>query len=79
MKSAVHISEGFKRLSIVVGVLTSIGFFSFIAITEGINNEEWVIVIIVSLVLGIAALFTMLLIVWTIKWVIEGFSSPSSR
>ena len=75
MKSAVRIPEGLKRLSIVVGIITSIGFFSFVAITEEINNEAWVIVIIVSLVLGIAAF----LIVWAIKWVIEGFSSPSPR
>lgn len=84
-----RVSEGYKRLSIVVGALTGIGFFSFMAATERVERfsvpraridaDDWFLLTIASLVLGIAGLFATRLAVWAIKWVIEGFSDPSPR
>jgi hypothetical protein len=84
-----RVSEGHKRLSIVLGTLTGIGYFSFMVATERVGRlsvpraysdaDDWFILTIVSLVLGIAGLFATRLAVWAIKWVIEGFSNPSPR
>ena len=75
-----RVSEGFKRLSITVGALTGIGYFSFIAATERVgrfSGDDWFILIFTSLGLGIAGLIATRLIVWAIKWVMEGFTGPS--
>ena len=72
-----RVSEGFERLSIVVGAVTALVFFSFIAATK----RRWDLseLTLVSLGLGIAGASATYLIVWTIKWVIEGFTGPSSH
>lgn len=84
LRAAFKISKGFRRLSIVIGILIGIiATISFIIEGDPILNA--VSFAIMGAIVGVtsAILFLVLVvlsrfIVLTVRWVKDGFSNPSS-